>query len=232
MWAGFGPTFLKPVGQQEETRMLLERFPRVPIRKTYTFDWYAHGTLNPDKPFASRVLMHYEIMNDEEHGLGRFPLQPGKVRIFIDDGRGGEAFLGEDWARLTPLDDTLRLYLGEARDVVFTRTIQDNQRHPVRGNLFDQEIWIQYEIENFKDKPVTRRHRRAAQPTGRRVRPRAARRRRVGPRTGHVPGDPPAHGSGRRPARAERGRPRAPAGSERRGREGDGHLPPPIKNLW
>jgi hypothetical protein len=154
MWAGFGPSFLKRVGQQEETRMLLEQFARVPIRKTFSFDWYAHGRLNPDKPFASKVLMHYEIDNDEAHGLGKYPLQPGKARIFIQDGHGGEAFLGEDWARLTPLDDTMRLYLGEARDVVCTRTIKDNKRHAVRGNLFDQELWIQYEIENFKDKAV------------------------------------------------------------------------------
>ena len=155
VWAGFGPAFLKRVGQQEETRMLLERFPRVPIRKTYSFDWYAHGKLNADQPYASKVLMHYEIVNDEAHGLGVFPLQPGKARIFIDDGRGGEAFLGEDWARLTPLDGTMRLYLGQARDVVVTRTIQDNKRHPIRGNLFDQELWVRYEIENFKDAEVT-----------------------------------------------------------------------------
>lgn len=155
IWAGFGPSFVKRIGHQIETRMLLERFPRVPIRKTYSFDWYAHGKLNDDKPYASKVLMHYELENDERHGLGVFPLQPGKARIFIADGRGGEAFLGEDWARLTPLDGTLRLYLGEARDVVVTRTIRDNKRHPVRGNLFDQELWVQYEIENFKDKPVT-----------------------------------------------------------------------------
>ena len=155
MWAGFGPYFLKRIGQQEETRMLLERFERVPIRKTFSFDWYAHGQLNPDKPYASKVLMHYEIDNDEAHGLGKYPLQPGKARIFIEDGHGGEAFLGEDWARLTPLDDTMRLYLGEARDVVCTRTIKDNKHHQVRGNLFDQEIWIKYEIENFKDKAVT-----------------------------------------------------------------------------
>ena len=57
--------------------------------------------------------------------------------------------------RLTPLDDTMRLYLGQARDVVCTRTIKDNVRHNVRGQLFDQEIWIKYEIENFKDRAVT-----------------------------------------------------------------------------
>lgn len=154
VWAGFGRRFEKQVGQQEDIKMLLARFARVPIQKTYTFDWYAHGPLNPYKPHASRVAMHYVLTNDGRHALGKFPLQPGKARIFIDDGRGGRAFLGEDWARLTPLDDDMRLFLGEARDVVCTRTIQRNTRHPVRGNLFHQELHIQFEIENFKDKPT------------------------------------------------------------------------------
>jgi hypothetical protein len=155
VWAGFGPKFLKPVGQEEDIKMLLDSFQAVPIAKTFTFDWYANGQLNPDKPLASKVLMHYELTNDEKNQMGRFPLQPGKVRIFIEDGRGGEAFLGEDWAELTPLDGKMKLYLGEARDVVCTRTLQDNKRHVVRGNLHHQEIWLKYEVENFKDKPVT-----------------------------------------------------------------------------
>jgi len=155
VWAGFGPKFTKQVDQQTDIKMLLERFAKVPIRKTYTFDWYAHGRLNNDKPFASRVLMHYRLRNDKRHGLGKFPLQPGKARIFIQDGRGGEAFLGEDWAKLTPIDGDMRLFLGDARDVVCTRKIKSNQRHAIRGNLFDQEIRITFECENFKDKEVT-----------------------------------------------------------------------------
>jgi len=155
VWAGFGPRFLKPVEQQTDLKVLLQRFQKVPIRKSFTFDWYRHGALNPSKPYASKVLMHYELQNDEKHGLGKYPLQPGKVRIFINDGHGGEAFLGEDWAALTPLDDTMRLYLGQARDIVCTRTIKDNKRHPVHGNLFDQELWIKYEVENFKSKAAT-----------------------------------------------------------------------------
>ena len=155
VWAGFGPKFLKPVGQQEEIQMLLHRFNKVKVQKTFTFDWYAHGPLNPAKPLASKVLMHYRLINDKPSGLGEFPLQPGKVRIFIQDGRGGEAFLGEDWAALTPLDGKMRLYLGEARDIVCTRIVEKNQRHAVRGRLFHQEIVLKYEIENFKDKPAT-----------------------------------------------------------------------------
>ena len=155
VWAGFGPKFQKTVGQQTDIKILLAQFKRVPVRKTFTFDWYTHGQLNPDKPLASRVLMHYRLLNSENNGLGRFPLQPGKVRIFIQDGRGGEAFLGEDRAALTPLDGEMRLYLGESRDIVCTRTIQHNRRTKIRGNLYDQEMKIQYEIENFKDKPAT-----------------------------------------------------------------------------
>ena len=155
VWAGFGPRFQKLIEQQTDIKMLLHRFNRVPIEKTFTFDWYTHGPLNPDKPYASRILMHYLLVNDEDNGMGLFPLQPGKVRIFIEDGHGGEAFLGEDWAALTPLDDEMKLYLGEARDIVCTRTIESNERHSIRGNLFNQEIVIKYEIENFKNKAAT-----------------------------------------------------------------------------
>ena len=155
VWAGFGPQFLKPVDQPQEIKMLLEKFDRVPIEKTYSFDWFANGPLNAEKPLASKVLMHYVLVNDEKNGMGKFPLQGGKVRIFIDDGRGGEAFLGEDMAPLTPLDDKMKLYLGQARDVVCTRTIQTDKRTPIRGDLFNREMVIKYEIENFKDQPVT-----------------------------------------------------------------------------
>jgi hypothetical protein len=155
VWAGFGPHYQKKIGQQEEIQMLLQRFTKVPIEKTFTFDWYSNGQLNADKPFASPILMHYVLVNDKKNGLGEFPLQPGKVRIFIDDGRGGEAFLGEDLTALTPLDDKMKLYLGQSRDIVCSRTIEKNQRHAVRGNLFHQEVTLKYEIENFRDKPAT-----------------------------------------------------------------------------
>ncbi len=157
VWAGFGERFLKPIGRQERIKILMHKFDKVPIAKTFTFDWYTHGKLNDEKPLCSKVLMHYQLVNDEKNNMGLFPLQPGKVRIFIDDGRGGEAFLGEDWAKLTPLDDKMRLYLGEARDIICKRIIESNHRHQVRGNLYNQEIVIKYEIENFKDKPATLR---------------------------------------------------------------------------
>jgi hypothetical protein len=98
--------------------------------------------------------MHYLIKNDQSHRLGRFCLLPGKARIFQADGKGGVAFIGEDWGRFTPIDDEMKLYLGLARDIVVKRTIERNQRERIGGDLYNQDIVIKYEIENFKDAPA------------------------------------------------------------------------------
>ena len=101
MWPGFGERFERPIGINETKRLLANKFTKVPIRKTYTADLVEHGYLDPGKK-QLLVPMHYVLKNDEPNGLGRFPLQPGKVRIFQDDGRGTPAFLGEDWGAFTP----------------------------------------------------------------------------------------------------------------------------------
>jgi len=157
VWAGMGDPFEKLIAGNTDIKVLLARFESVPVKKTYTLDWYAHGPLNQDKPFASKVLMHYVLDNVQGGALGRYPLPGGKVRIFMEDGRGGQAFLGEDVTGAVPLDSEMKLYLGEARDIVCVRKVEMNERHNVRGNLYDQEMIIAYEIENFKDQEVTLR---------------------------------------------------------------------------
>jgi hypothetical protein len=153
LWAGFGPRFLKPIGINETKEMLVEKFAEVPIKKTYTCDPQAHGWL--DRPQNKLLVpMHYVLKNDKANHLGAAPLQYGKVRIFQDDGHGGTAFIGEDWGRFTPLDDEMRLYVGVAQDVVVKRTIDKNEQHRIAGNLFDREVIVKFEIENFKDKAV------------------------------------------------------------------------------
>jgi hypothetical protein len=77
------------------------------------------------------------------------------VRIFQDDSRGTVAFLGEDWGKFTPLDDEMRLYLGKSRDIVVIRTIERKENRRIAGNLYDCDIVVKYEIENFKNQPVT-----------------------------------------------------------------------------
>jgi hypothetical protein len=158
LWAGFGERFLKPIGINETKEMLMERFARVPIRKTYTCNPQEFDYL--DRPQNKlRVPMHYVIKNDKEHGLGGAALPYGKVRIFIEgpgaEGAANAAFLGEDWGQFTPRDDEMRLYLGVAQDIVVRRTIARNETKRVAGNLYDYDVVIQYEIENFKNEPAT-----------------------------------------------------------------------------
>lgn len=150
VWAGFGRYFHREVGISEAKRLLLWKFDRVPILKTYTFDWWT-GAKVPNEPEQRYVGMRYVLTNDAEHGLGRFPLQFGKARIFQKDGHGGEAFLGEDWGKFAPIGDKMKLYLGLARDVVVKRKITRNEKKPLRGNLYNREVIIHYTIENFKD---------------------------------------------------------------------------------
>lgn len=154
VFVGYGRSFLRPIGLNETRELLMDRTLRVPIRKTYTADLAAFGYLDA----AQKKLltpMHYVIRNDAAGGLGKAPLPHGKARIFQQDGQGGSAFLGEDWGRFTAIDDELSLYLGVAQDVVVKRTIDRKERVAVSGNLHHHEIVVKYEIENFKDHPVT-----------------------------------------------------------------------------
>ncbi|HEY7086891.1 MAG TPA: hypothetical protein VH518_02310 [Tepidisphaeraceae bacterium] len=158
LWAGFGREFHKPIGLNETKEMLMARFADVPVKKTYTCDPDEFGWL--DQPQQKlRVPMHYVIKNDKNSHLGTAALPYGKVRIFIQGNQNpnedSTAFLGEDWGQFTPIDDEMKLYLGVAQDIVVRRTIERNNRKRVAGNLYDQELIVKYEIENFKDKPVT-----------------------------------------------------------------------------
>jgi len=150
MWPGFGERLERPIGVNETRKILTARYTDVPLRKTYTADFACHGYLEPAKK-QLKIPMHYVLQNDPSHGLGQFPLRFGKARIFQQDGRGGAAFLGEDWAVFTPRDDELKLFLGVARDIVVKRTIDKREKIRRAGNLHDYDVVVKYEIENFKD---------------------------------------------------------------------------------
>jgi hypothetical protein len=152
--AGLGDKFSKPIGINETKEILIEKTPGVPITKTYTCDLARYGYLDPAQK-KLRVPMHYVLTNDPEHKLGGEAMPYGKVRIFQKDSTGTTAFIGEDWGQFTPIDDKMKLYLGVAQDVVVKRTIERRDRTKVGGNLAHYDVVVKYEIENFKDTPIT-----------------------------------------------------------------------------
>jgi len=154
VWAGFGNYFRREIGLNEAKELLAWKFLDVPIKKTYTFDWWQCPPV-PNEPDQRYCEMRYVLNNDKAHKMGEFPLQNGKARIFQKDGRGGEAFLGEDWGKFTPVDDEMKLYLGLARDIQVKRKLALNERRTIKNDLYHQEVIIEYDIQNFKNDAVT-----------------------------------------------------------------------------
>ena len=154
LWPGFGERFVNALGLDETKELLVGKYTQVPIQKTYSCNPTEYGYLVRAQDKLN-VPMHYVLKNDAAHGLGRAALPVGKARIFQDDDKAGTAFIGEDWGKFTPLDEELRLYLGLARDVVVRRTVEHNERSRIAANLYDYDVVVKHEIENFKDSPVT-----------------------------------------------------------------------------
>ena len=154
IYAGLGDRFHQPIGLNQSREMLMKRYANVPVVKTFTCNLATYGYLDPAQQKLN-VPMHYVLTNSDSHQLGIDPLPAGKVRLFQKDSQGTTAFLGEDWGTFTPLNNDMKLYLGQSQDIVVKRTVNDRKRTRVAGNLYRAEVVIKYEIENFKDAPAT-----------------------------------------------------------------------------
>ncbi len=154
LYVGFGDQLQRPVGLNETKDLLLKIYEKVLVQKRYTVDVGEFGYIQQAKKML-KVPMHYVLKNDAAHGLGKVAMPFGKARIFQQDGKGGTTFVGEDWGRFTPRDDEMELYLGVARDIVVKRTIERNERKRISGNLYNYDLVVKYEVENFKDSAVT-----------------------------------------------------------------------------
>jgi len=67
-----------------------------------------------------------EVENRQENHLG-MPLPKGKVRVYKADEDGSLQFVGEDEIDHTPKDEKIRLYLGDAFDLVGERKQTDER---------------------------------------------------------------------------------------------------------
>jgi hypothetical protein len=89
----------------------------VPAKKEYSYDGASDG---------EKVRVTLNITNSKENGLG-MPLPKGVVRAYKADSDGQLQFLGEDSIDHTPKDETLRIHLGNAFDIVGKRTVTDRE---------------------------------------------------------------------------------------------------------
>jgi hypothetical protein len=97
-----------------------------------------------------------EMENSESNSMG-MPLPKGKVRVYKKDSRGNLQFLGEDLINHTPRNETIRLYIGDAFDVVGTRRQTDNRVISRRVTQQTYEIQVRNRKETAIDVDVVER---------------------------------------------------------------------------
>jgi len=105
----------------------------VPFKKLYVYDglqyesrWRGYDIygLREQPEYGTKsnkkVFVMLEFMNSEKNNLG-MPLPAGKVRVYKSDTDGSQEFIGEDQIDHTPKDEKIRIYTGNAFDIVGER---------------------------------------------------------------------------------------------------------------
>jgi hypothetical protein len=125
----------------------------VPVRKRYVVDgqaFYYRNAQHPGAPLKDDVAVYYELKNDEASGLG-MPMPAGVVRVYQADSKGGVQFAGEDRIDHTPKDETVKLRIGTAFDVVCERNQVDFEK--IGPSVY--EMGYEIVLRNHKAAPIT-----------------------------------------------------------------------------
>jgi hypothetical protein len=140
--------------QNNETKQLsLLSGTNVPVEKYLQVEGQQSWFRNPQgigNPIPQPVKVFYRFKNDEKSHLG-MPLPAGTVRVYQADSKGAVQFAGESAITHTPKDETVRVYVGDAFDVVCERKAMDYKR--LAPDLAEFEY--QVTLRNHKDGPVT-----------------------------------------------------------------------------
>src|SRR5213594_282683 len=124
----------------------------VPIAKDLIYygaqDYYRNAYGVPVS--NQKVAVYLELRNSQEHRLG-VPLPKGKIRVYKADASGSQQFIGEDWIDHTPKDESLKIKMGNAFDLVGERTQKDFKK--IASNLYEVEWEIA--LRNHKSEPQT-----------------------------------------------------------------------------
>lgn len=108
---------------------------------------------NPDYGTVSngKVWVMREFVNSKDNGLG-IPLPKGRTRFYRrDDADGRLEFTGENLIDHTPKDETVRIYTGDAFDVVGERKRTDYRLSNAQDQL---EESFEIRVRNKKDKAI------------------------------------------------------------------------------
>ena len=124
----------------------------VPVTKRFLYygaeDYYRtqYGELGSNQ----KVGVYVEIANTKEHRLG-MPLPKGTMRVYKADADGSLQFIGEDRIDHTPKDETIKIKMGDAFDIVAERKQTDWKK--ISRNTY--EVAFEVKLRNHKEEAVT-----------------------------------------------------------------------------
>jgi hypothetical protein len=135
----------------EQKQISLLEAPDVDVEKEYVYEdirgWWWYGS-DWSETGEKKVNVMLNFDNSEGNNLG-IPLPKGTVRVFKEDSEDKLQFIGEDSIDHTPKDETIRLFLGQAFDILGERK---------QMNFSKYADWYEYEWEvnlrNHKDEDI------------------------------------------------------------------------------
>jgi len=144
------------VRDNETKQMTLLTASDVKVTRKLVLDagrrWWIQGIRAPGTGSDTdnvKLNIVVELRNTKENNMG-MPLPKGKVRLYKADDRGNLQFLGEDLIDHTPKDELVRLYIGDAFDVVGERKRTDYKQ--ISDRVYEETYEIT--VRNRKDTDV------------------------------------------------------------------------------
>lgn len=135
------------------------RAENVKTKKLYIYDGSGgmryYGGLNVNQNYGQNnqpdVAIYREILNSEENSLG-VALPAGRTRFYRMDDDGQMEFTGENTIDHTPKNETIRVYLGNAFDIVGERKRTDFFKHKSQDLMRET---FEVEVRNRGEEAVT-----------------------------------------------------------------------------
>ncbi len=148
------------VAQNQTKQIELLKAADVPVKKVFLYEgapqYRFHGGLNNDASYGNensnkKVNVIVEVKNSKENNLG-MALPKGKMRLYKrDEADGSLEFIGEDEIDHTPKDETVKLHIGDAFDIVGERKRTDFH---VDASSHVMTESFEIRVRNHKTEPV------------------------------------------------------------------------------
>jgi hypothetical protein len=127
-------TLTRPATVKDREIKQLSLFPnaKVEVQKKFLYDGARYG---------NKVRVNLEFDNSQKAGLG-IPLPKGKIRVYKADVDQSLEFIGEDLIDHTPRDEKVRIYVGNAFDIVGERKQTGYDRLSEKVQRYSYEISV------------------------------------------------------------------------------------------